>query len=405
MKVLLSSNLIGSPTGYGVQSGHLLPRLRDQLGHEVAQFAWWGIQGQMTAVDGIPVYPRGADRYGNDICGQHARHFGADLVVTLIDCWVHPLGFHASLGGIPWAPWSPTDHSPVGAAILARLKQAEYPLQFSQFGMQEMRRAGVPATYIPLGVETQHAFVPGDKRAARAALHLPQEAFLCTMVAANKGHPSRKAFAEQLQAFVQFRKRHPDAVLYLHTQLTAADGVRLDLLCQAFGLGEGVVYWPDQYDLTLGLPEEWMAQLYQASDVLLAATCAEGFGIPIVEAQACGTPVITTDFSSMPELTVNGITTSPAQLQWYQLPPWQGVPSGGWQAVPSVAAIAQALTDIYGWGTMKRQRNAAAGRTFVVDEYDWDACVARYWRPFLARVEQGRDAGAPPAPQLVEVGA
>ena len=27
----------------------------------------------------------------------------------------------------------------------------------------------------------------------------------------------------------------------------------------------------------------------------------EGFGIPIIEAQACSTPVIVTDFSSMPE--------------------------------------------------------------------------------------------------------
>ena len=79
MKILFASNALWAGTGYGVQAGHLLPRLRDQLGHEVAQFAWWGLQGGMMAADGIPIYPRGEDRYGNDVTGTWARHFGADL--------------------------------------------------------------------------------------------------------------------------------------------------------------------------------------------------------------------------------------------------------------------------------------------------------------------------------------
>ncbi len=37
-------------------------------------------------------------------------------------------------------------------------------------------------------------------------------------------------------------------------------------------------------------------------DVLLTTSMREGFGIPLVEAQAFGTPVIMTDFASMPGL-------------------------------------------------------------------------------------------------------
>jgi glycosyltransferase involved in cell wall biosynthesis len=46
--------------------------------------------------------------------------------------------------------------------------------------------------------------------------------------------------------------------------------------------------------------------MYRASDVLLAATCAEGFGVPIIEAQLCGTPVVTNRTTAMSELTLFG---------------------------------------------------------------------------------------------------
>lgn len=42
--------------------------------------------------------------------------------------------------------------------------------------------------------------------------------------------------------------------------------------------------------------------LYAAADVLLYPSLYEGFGLPVVEAMACGTPVITSNVSSMPEV-------------------------------------------------------------------------------------------------------
>jgi len=40
---------------------------------------------------------------------------------------------------------------------------------------------------------------------------------------------------------------------------------------------------------------------YQRADMLLFASTYEGFGLPIIEAQAVGRPVITSDLCSMPE--------------------------------------------------------------------------------------------------------
>ena len=42
--------------------------------------------------------------------------------------------------------------------------------------------------------------------------------------------------------------------------------------------------------------------LYSGADVFAFPSLYEGFGIPILEAMACGTPVVSADASSLPEV-------------------------------------------------------------------------------------------------------
>lgn len=56
------------------------------------------------------------------------------------------------------------------------------------------------------------------------------------------------------------------------------------------------------YSYQSGLNIEQMYQLYQQTDILLFASTYEGFGMPIMEAQSVGTPVVTSNLSSMPEV-------------------------------------------------------------------------------------------------------
>jgi glycosyltransferase involved in cell wall biosynthesis len=54
------------------------------------------------------------------------------------------------------------------------------------------------------------------------------------------------------------------------------------------------------------LSKSELLETYQKSDILFFASTYEGFGLPIIEAQACGIPVITSNFGSMQEITENG---------------------------------------------------------------------------------------------------
>ena len=51
-----------------------------------------------------------------------------------------------------------------------------------------------------------------------------------------------------------------------------------------------------------GVSDEKLAALYRGAVCLVFASLYEGFGLPIVEAMACGTPVLTANVASMPEV-------------------------------------------------------------------------------------------------------
>ncbi len=53
-------------------------------------------------------------------------------------------------------------------------------------------------------------------------------------------------------------------------------------------------------------PEDEIVEIYNIANVLLLLSFYEGFGLTILEAQACGTPVITSNTSSMPEVAGEG---------------------------------------------------------------------------------------------------
>jgi len=61
--------------------------------------------------------------------------------------------------------------------------------------------------------------------------------------------------------------------------------------------------------------EEDLPYLYKGADVFVFPSLYEGFGVPILEAMACGTPIVASNISSMPEVLGDcGLTFDPADL-------------------------------------------------------------------------------------------
>jgi glycosyltransferase involved in cell wall biosynthesis len=177
-----------------------------------------------------------------------------------------------------------------------------------------------------------------DKAALRERRGVPADAYVIGVNAANND-AIRKAAPEMMLAFAKFHSTHPDALLALHTGIHCDGGQDLEAVAENLGITDRCMV-VDQYQYTAGLISEAdLCDWYNAVDVLLAATYAEGFGLPIVEAQACGTPVITTKCSSMEELNPDG-------LQVDGEPFFNGV-HRAWWIRPSISGMVRAMEEAY----------------------------------------------------------
>lgn len=393
MKIMWSSNGIWVKSGYGNQTAMFAPRIRD-AGYDIAIQAFFGLMGGALRINDIPTYPGSWDRYGQDTLYAHALHFqdqepqGPCVVITLIDAWVvNPAPLAAN--GLRFAPWFPIDMEPIPPPVLKVVKEAWQPIVYSRFAAQQCHNVGLNAMYVPHGVETS-VYTPGDKRAARAKLDLPQDAFLVGMVAANNGYPPRKCFPQALLAFRELLKQHPDALMYIHTHPATNgenQGTNMPELVNLLGIQERVLF-PSEYHYVVGYPDQHMTDLYQSFDVLLSPSMGEGFGLPILEAQACGTPVIVGDWTSMSELCHAGWKIPKSEAEPFYMP------LASWQWIPRIGAIADALRLAYDLA-QDRLRSAALAehaREFAM-RYDADLVTRDFWLPALKSMEERIEAG------------
>jgi glycosyltransferase involved in cell wall biosynthesis len=380
MKILILSNAPWANTGYGRITRELIPFLQGD-GHQVAVLANYGLSGAAIHWHDVVIYPQRHSSMCEDMLPSVIEHFGADVVLTQYDVWAFEQDIRKTITK-PWISLTPIDGSPVPLATLSRLRGCEWVTTYSRFGQAELEKSGFHTYYTPPGIDTG-IFKPGDKAAAREALGIDPNRFMITTVGANKGWPARKGWPESLMAFKVFNDRHPDALYYCHTTKVpygSSGGIWFDDIRRQMGIPENSLAFPDQSALAIGVPDSQLALIYQASDVFLLLSMGEGFGLPLVEAQACGCPVVTTKWSSCEELTRNGALLPPEhplwvpQLQYY------------WRFADPKDAI-DALETIYGFDESECAEHGAAGVEFVQNEYAWPVVYEKYWRPLLETVE------------------
>ncbi len=235
---------------------------------------WCGIHGEYKD-NPFVVYPAASDPYGCDVVREHANHWDADLTISLVDLWVQ--GSYADTLPQRWMPYFPIDSIPIPPEIYNLAKRTQWPVTYSQWGVNELAKVGVQAYYVPHGVGD--AYRPNLEAGRRWRMEngIPQDAYMVASVYANKGNPSRKNFDGCFRAFAEFSKTHPDAIYYMHSEPSVRyQGVDLWRLIRELGIA-GKVIIPNSYLLALGFDETWMAGMYNAADVLLSATKGEGW--------------------------------------------------------------------------------------------------------------------------------
>jgi glycosyltransferase involved in cell wall biosynthesis len=365
-KIMWHSCAPWAPSGYGVQTKIWTKELQ-RLGHEVVISTYWGIQGGATQWEGMTVLPGFGPAYCSNSLYQHAQHFGPDLVITLGDVWVMDAGL---LRELPVAHWLPGDCRPMSLADRGVVDMAHSELiAMSKFGWERFKTAGQRALYVPHGIDT-NVFKPlNNLPELREACGLDDQ-FIIGLNQANND-AIRKALPEQMLAFAKFSANHPDAILTLHTGVHQEGGQDLEAVAENLGILDKVRI-VDQYRYTSGMiTQQDLNEWYNVIDVLSGTVYAEGFGLPIMEAQAAGTPVITTSAASMDEV-------NPLGLHVDGQPFWNGVHKGWWMS-PRADQIADAYEKAY---QDRKLVNRAKLRKFA-KSYDYKTVSKTYMQPAI----------------------
>lgn len=383
--VALASNTPGMPTGYGNQ-GKLLAERMIRSGLKFAALSNYGLEGQFSTLDiagqKVPHYPKGLTHYSADIIPHWMQDFASKnpelktVLFTLYDVWVYnDMKYDGEI-----VSWVPMDHITPPPNVLKFLSQENVtPVTMAPHGQRQLEAVGIQSVYIPHGIDTKVMKPTPDINGipTREYMGVKDETFLVGMVAANKanGQIHRKAYAENLLAFAQFHKKYPDSQIYLHTDPSRIyGGFDLGVLLKAVGLDKTAVIIADPGQMRTGYPDEHMAAFYTAMDVLLSTSYGEGFGIPTVEAQACGTRVITSNFAASADLASEDSWKIDGQPFWDE-------GQASFFQIPAINRIAAALEDSYLNARGRSDKAVEFAKQFDVDHvWKW------HWLPFLRGV-------------------
>lgn len=178
------------------------------------------------------------------------------------------------------------------------------------------------------------------------------------------GDDWRKNMETAVRAFALFRQQHADHQLAVVCKLSAARIEELRRVATAAGLPATAVVF------TGFVSDEDLVGLVRHATLLVYPSLYEGLGLPVLEAYACGTPVVGSNTSSIAELILPELACDPRQPE-------------------AIAAAMGRLTA----SPALRERSLAFGRRLLADELGWARAAERV----MERIERPR-APRPPRP-------
>ncbi|GIG27675.1 glycosyltransferase family 4 protein [Cellulomonas marina] len=303
-------------------------------------------------------------------------------------------------------------------AWLAQLRQVDEVWVPTAFNARTFPAAGldVPVHVVPGGVDTA-LFAPGAAPLPALA-DGPGTTFLAVAAdAANR----RKGWDVLLTAWALAFEPGDDVRLVL--KVDGADTGSPD----AWGVGEVAARvervrarterWVDATLAALGrnrsdvapvvvlpdlVPEALMPALYAAADAVVMPSRGEGYGLPALEAMACGVPLVATDWSGLGDLLDEGVALPVDVERLVEIRPDEMGPvyAGQRWAQPSVPSLVAQLHRVVDDRAAMAAVGAAA-REHAVRAWDWSVGVAAA----AARLEAigRRVRRRPAAPDAVRV--
>ena len=312
MNILWLSDSPTTVTGYATISWNICNKLAAAghsvfyLGHNyMGQTIPPGLQLKDTPKFNFTLLGGSVKPYSLDLIPDLIKKYNIDLFGILLDTFMlYQHGFmNVDTSPAKTLFYFPSDGGggmPLGCEAI--LKKVNCPVAMAKFGQRQVKKIyDIDTKYIPHAIDVDNYYPVSEEEREKIKEKFGLKGkFVVGCVQRNQG---RKMPDRLIKAFKIFSEDKPDAMLFLHTDpYDVAAPFDLIQLINRYKLNNRVVFSGMKF--FDGFDYNKMYEVYNAMDVFAMGTSGEGFGIPTIEASACGIPTVVTNYTTSKELLV-----------------------------------------------------------------------------------------------------
>ena len=413
-------------TGYATYGNEILPRLQQTNKYILAEHAVY-IHANHERIQNLPwtVYANlpdaGNEQQDAEYKSNPSNQFGEwrfedicldlkpHIVMDIRDFWMCSFQYRSPLRPYyNWAIMPTVDAFPQNQEWLSTYTDADGVFTYQDWSKQvlDYEGGGRIKTLGTASPAADSAFQPLDKESIKQEFGFGGKSIIGTVMRNQR----RKLFPDLFASFRTFlnETERNDIILHCHTSYPDM-GWRLPDLLLKYDLTSKVTFtykckdcghsFPDYFHDVVhvctrcghmsatfvsvqdGIDSAALAKIYNMFDVYVQYANSEGFGMPQLEAAACGVPVLAVDYSAMAD-TVRKLEGQPLPLAALSLE----LETGCFRAIPSNSAFIKILTQFFETSLAERITMGITTRQAYEKHYSWDA-TAKKWMDHFDNVD------------------
>ena len=290
--------------------------------------------------------------------------------------------------------WMPTvDAAPQNIEWVDMFANADYILSYSDWAGEVLKEQGGDKINFMGSAPPSASELLRPIENVREEFGIPEDWKIIGTVMRNQ---RRKLFPSLFEAFSNYIKKTGDTKTYLYCHTSYPDmGWNLGELLHEHGISSRVLfsylcqncgfleitpfndarkvcskcgkYASAPASVGHGVDTETLAKVYNIMDLYVQCANSEGFGLPQVEAAACGTPIACTDYSAMKDV-VKYLGAHPIKLA----ATYKELETGCERAVPCVKSMEDIFEEVLSLSKEDHKKASNAVRTAYENSYGWD---------------------------------
>lgn len=419
-RILLCSEATFLNTGYATYGREVMKRLHEKDKYELAEFASYGSADDERAST-IPwrYYPNLPDesdeqrkqeylsvttnQFGEWRFEHVLLDFRPDIVFDIRDFWMMDYQERSPFRRLFWWVVMPTvDAHPQNEQWLATYSKSDAVFNYSEFGMETLLEESAQKIncrgVAPPSADAAYQPV-ADKVAHKESLGFDGS---CKIVGTVMRNQRRKLYPDLFEAFSKFIKEsgRDDVYLYCHTSYPDL-GWDIPKLLKKYGIASKTLFtyvcancqnWFPSFfqdavcrcskcgqhaaslsNVQKGVDTRALSEIVNLFDLYIQYANSEGFGLPQVEAAACGVFVMSVDYSAMSSV-VRNLEGEPLKLKTKYLE----LETGCYRAMPDNNYTCEKMLEFFSLSDDEIKRKGAICRKNFVDKYQWDATAEKW---------------------------